>query len=176
MTGLGRRRPIGAGGRGVSALPCRRPNRGTAAIDLKSQERASSGLVGAELRQGCFPRPGSFGHGCKKLRLSHWLALARRVNLPSPGFGWTPFVLDGEGVIGGVESWGLFHSRTIEVPVGRRQIWNRHGATLIRTLPRAAVLSQNPSIAEFHVNPGSRHRRLSPGQSHRQHRHRYDSH
>ena len=164
------------GGRAVSALPCQRPNRGTAAIDLKSQERASSGLVGAELRQCCFPRPGSFGHGCKKLRLSHWLALARRVNLPSPGFGWTPFVLNGEGVIGGVESWGLFHWRTIEVLIGWRQFWKRYGVTSIRTLPRARVLSPSPSTAEFHVNPGSRHRLPSPGQSHRWRRRRYDSH
>ena len=65
---------------------------------------ALSGLVGAEFRQFCFARSGSFGHRLKKLKFSHWLALARGVNLPSPGSGWSPFVLNGEGEIRRVES------------------------------------------------------------------------
>src|ERR1039458_7272799 len=75
----------------------------------------SSGSVGPQFRQCRFACSGSLGHGFKKVRLLHWLALARRVNFPSPGSGWTPFVLNGEGVIKGVERWGLFHPSTIEV-------------------------------------------------------------
>jgi hypothetical protein len=79
----------------------------------------SSGSVGPQFRQCRFACSGSFGHRFKKVRLQHWLALARRVNFPSPGSGWTPFVLNGEGVIKRVERWGLFHPNAIEVLAGQ---------------------------------------------------------
>jgi hypothetical protein len=120
----------------------------------RGREGRSSGSVGPKFRQSRFAGSRSFGHRFKKLGLPHRLALARRVYLPSPGSGRTPFVLNGEGEIRGVESGSLFHPRAIEIPIGQRPIRRRHGATSTHTLVRAAVLPRSPSTAEFHASPG----------------------
>jgi hypothetical protein len=83
------------------------------------RELPSSGPIGPEFRQRCFAGSDSLGHCFKKIRLPHWLALARSINLPSPRPGWTPSVLDCESPINGVKGWGLFHPRTIEMLVAQ---------------------------------------------------------
>src|SRR5665811_1021419 len=137
---------------------------------------SSRGSVGPDLRQRRFTRPGSFGHGFKKLGLPHWLALARYVDFPPPWLGRMPSVLNGKGVIKGVNSRRIFHWITIDSLTGQRQIRDRPGATLARTLPYAAALYQSPSTSEFRASPGLRHLLPLSDQSHYQRHHQYDSH
>jgi hypothetical protein len=68
-----------------------------------------------------------------------------------------PSVLNGNGVIKGIDRRRLSHWFTIDGLAGQQQILNAPGATLARTLPCAAALYQSPSTLEFRASPGLRH-------------------
>lgn len=75
--------------------------------------------VGADLCQRRFAGAGSFGHGLITIGLPHWFALARYVDLPPPGFESMPTVLNGKGVIEGIDRRRLSHWITIDGLAGQ---------------------------------------------------------